>query len=243
MSFDIKLPNISAATDRGQLEQIRSYLYQLAEQLKWALNSIEVGGTNVLQQNQKSNGNKPSDAEAQATFNSIKALIIKSADIVNAYYEAINARLKGLYVAQSDFGTYTEATDAKIEASSKDIAQHYTDIQQILSDIEGFESKLIEVNAHIKSGLLYYGDDGAPVYGLEIGQRTEIDGVETFNKYARFTSEKLSFYDSNDNEVAYISDKKLYITHVEITGSFTFGGFVDKVTTGGVITRWVGGDG
>ena len=101
------------------------------------------------------------------------------------------------------------------------------------------EHTLIEVNAHIKSGLLYYDEAGAPVYGLEIGQRTEIDGVETFNKYARFTSEKLSFYDSNDNEVAYISDKKLYITHVEVTGSFTLGGFVDTVLPDrSVVTRW-----
>ena len=72
-----------------------------------------------------------------------------------------------------------------------------------------------------------------------------MDGEETFNKYARFTSEKLSFYDSNDNEVAYISDKKLYITHVEIIGSFSLGGFVDKVRADrSVVSKWVeGGDG
>ena len=244
MSMDFRYPNITAKDEAGQLLQVRNYLHQLIDQLNYAMKTVDGGASGaVASTSQPAAAAGSEGTKSQATFNSIKALIIKSADIVNAYYEAINARLKGLYVAQSDFGTYTEATDAKIEASSKDIAQHYTDIQQILSDIEGFESKLIVVNAHIKSGLLYYGDDGAPVYGLEIGQRTEIDGVETFNKYARFTSEKLSFYDSNDNEVAYISDKKLYITHVEITGSFTFGGFVDKVTTGGVITRWVGGDG
>ena len=108
-------------------------------------------------------------------------------------------------------------------------------------------------NAHIKSGLLYYaGEDGteysseipngAPVYGLEVGQRIVADGVETFNKYARFTANKLSFYDQNDNEVAYISDYKLYITYVEVIGSFKQGGFID--TTLGdksVVTKWIGG--
>jgi hypothetical protein len=63
-----------------------------------------------------------------------------------------------------------------------------------------------------------------------------------FNKFARFTSEKLSFYDSNGIEVAYISDKKLYITHIEVTGSFTQGGFVDTVLADrSVVTKWVGG--
>ncbi len=245
MSTDFRFPNITAKDEAGQLIQMKSYLHQLVEQLNYAMKTVESGSAGGVAYTGGPNSAAGSeDAKAQATFNSIKSLIIKSADIVNAYYETINSRLRGLYVAESDFGAYTEATDAKIEANSKGIEQHYTDIQQILSDIEGFENKLIEVDAHIHSGLLYYDETGAPVYGLEIGQRTEIDGVETFNKYARFTSEKLSFYDSNDNEVAYISDKKLYITHVEVTGSFSLGGFVEKVLADlSVVTKWAGGDG
>jgi hypothetical protein len=100
----------------------------------------------------------------------------------------------------------------------------------------------IDVTANIKSGLLYYDDTGVPMYGLEIGQKTEKDGAEVFNKFARFTANKLSFYDQSSNEVAYISDYKLYITNVHITGSLTEGGFVNKVVSGGVVTKWVGGD-
>ena len=246
MSMDFRFPNITAKDEAGQLRQMQSYMFQLVEQLNYAMKMVEGGSSvAVAYEVNTSAATAEADAKSQATFNSIKSLIIKSADIVNAYYETINARLKGLYVAESDFGTYIEETDLKIDGNSKAIDQNYENIQKILSDIEGFENSLIEVNAHIKSGLLYYGDDGAPVYGLEIGQRTEIDGEETFNKYARFTSEKLSFYDSNDNEVAYISDKKLYITHVEITGSFSLGGFVEKVLADkSVVTKWVeGGDG
>lgn len=245
MSIDFRFPNITAKDEAGQLIQMRSYLHQLVEQLNYAMKTVESGssGAVVYQGKSASVSGKSEEVNPHATFNSIKSLIIKSADIVNAYYETINARLKGLYVAESDFGTYIEETEAKIEGNSTNITQNFDNIQKLLSDVEGFENSLIKVNAHIKTGLLYYDETGAPVYGLEIGQRTEMDGVETFDKYARFTSNKLSFYDSNDNEVAYISDKKLYITHVEITGSLSFGGFVDKVTAGGVITRWVGGDG
>ena len=246
MSIDFRFPNITAKDEAGQLIQMRSYLHQLVEQLNYAMKTVESGSSSAASyQAQMTPAAAGEDAKAQSTFNSIKSLIIKSADIVNAYYETINARLKGIYVAESDFGTYTEVTDAKIEGNSEAISQHYENIQQILSAIEGFENSLIEVNAHIKTGLLYYDETGAPVYGLEIGQRTAMDGVETFNKYARFTSEKLSFYDSNDNEVAYISDKKLYITHVEITGSLSLGGFVETVRADkSVVTKWVeGGDG
>lgn len=240
MSIDFRFPNITAKDEAGQLIQMRSYLHQLVEQLNYAMKTVESGSSGaVAYQSKATAAAAGEDAKAQATFNSIKSLIIKSADIVNSYYETINARLKGIYVAESDFGTYTEVTDAKIEGNSTAISQHYDSIQKILSDIEGFENSLIEVNAHIKTGLLYYDETGAPVYGLEIGQRTEADGVEIFNKYARFTSEKLSFFDSNDNEVAYISDKKLYITHVEITGSFSLGGFVSIVLADkSVVEKW-----
>ena len=245
MSIDFRFPNITAKDEAGQLIQMKSYLHQLVEQLNYAMKTVDSGSSGTVASGSKDTAAAGSEeAKSQATFNSIKALIIKSADIVNAYYEAINKRLEGLYVAQSDFGTYAEATDLALEINSTAIEQHYENIQQILSDIEGFDNYLIEVNTHIKTGILYYGDDGAPVYGLEIGQRTEVDGEETFNKYARFTADKLSFYDSNDNEVAYISDKKLYITHVEITGSFTLSGFVDKVLADkSVVTKWAGGDG
>ena len=147
-----------------------------------------------------------------------------------------------MYVAESDFGIYAEQTSQAIAATSTAIEQFYTDLQQIVTDIEDVEHTLLEVNAHIKSGLLFYDDTGAPVYGLEIGQRTEIDGVETFNKYAQFTADKLAFFDQNGYEVAYISDRKLFISDVEITGSLIMGGFKRMVVPGvGVVTKWIGG--
>ena len=242
MSIDIRFPNITAKDEAGQLVQVKSYLHQLVEQLNWAMNTLESGNSTSVE-NAKSGSAASEKKEDPATsFNQIKGLIIKSADIVNAYYEEINKKLAGIYVAESDFGVFAEQTEQDIKANSTSIEQFYTNLQQVITDVESVEHTIIEVNAHIKSGLLYYDEAGTPVYGLEIGQRSEIDGEEVFNKYARFTSDKLSFYDSNNNEVAYISDKKLYITHVEVTGSFTLGGFVDTVLADkGVVTKWVGG--
>ena len=240
MGLDLRLPNITGVTEREQLSQIKSYLYQLAQQLQWALSTVEtssasnqVSSQKVIVQAQAKN--------AEVDFNSLKALIIKSADIVDAYYDEISDRLTGLYVASSDFGTYIQETDAQIKKTSTDITQNYSNIQKILTDIENLSFSFAESQAHIKSGILYYDDKGLPVYGLEIGQTNTVDGEEVFNKYARFTSGRLSFYDINDTEVAYISDYKLYICNVEITNSYKIGGLVDTVTySGDVITKWVG---
>ena len=241
MSTKIRLPNITATTDSGKLAQVQSYMYQLVEQLNMALQTVEQSSASKTPTPAvTASGVAQKEAEAQSTFGSIKSLIIKSADIVNAYYDKISARLDGMYVAESDFGTFVQQTSNEIQATSEFVEQFYTNTQQILSEIQTEVSK-IDVTAHIKAGVLYE-ENGVPVYGLEIGQRTETDGVETFNKYARFTSNKLSFYDQNDNEVAYISDQKLFITHVEITGSYKISGLVDTVLAdGSVVTKWVGG--
>jgi predicted nucleic acid-binding Zn-ribbon protein len=374
--IDIRLPNITGSTEREQLLQMKSYLHQLAEQLQWALQNVDTNNnTSVVMPTARSLApialGSVGQSDPQATFASIKSLIIKSAEIVDAYYDEINARLEGLYVAQSDFGTYVEETNALIEANSKGITQTYTNVQTLQSTVgdidttvqtlggtvqtidstvqtiggtvetlggtvqtldstiqtvdgkvdtvaeeastnlydvktglqenlnalsgavsdqetalqdvkDGAEKSIADVQnsvdglsgdiddvkddvdkktkaldeaikatnvvvatvtGTIKTGELYKDEMGLPVFGLEIGQRNTIDGVETFNKYARFVSNRLSFYDSGGYEVAYVSDSKLYITHAEITSSFKLGGFVDTVMADGrVVTKWVGGN-
>lgn len=487
MGIEIRLPHITGTTEREQLEQLKKYLYQLREQLQWAFDNIGEGGGSGYVPSAVPISSPVASASysAEATFNSIKALIIKSADIVDAYYEEINKRLEGAYVAQSDFGVYAEQTAQEIEANSKSTTQRFENVQvlimgldgevktldgdletigqdlsyheksildlsqnleavdsnvmrvevevseldntlqstkteiqgtisnvdtelkqivnntktelsgsinttkeelagninstkeelagsidnaksQLTSDLNsakeelsgsidnakselsgdidnakeelegmvdivdedlqntktdvngriddtngsvaglgeslndvgsriaevdedlqdskeainesiqgvqervtgvnalledakaqlrgsiddldvfvtGLREVIIGVTAYLKSGLLYYTDAGIPVYGLEIGQsvRDEIAGTEVFNKYARFTSEKLSFYDSNGIEVAYISDKKLFIKMAEITVSFKIGGLISLVMENGdVVKKWVGG--
>ena len=97
---------------------------------------------------------------------------------------------------------------------------------------------MLHVNAYINSGLLDYSENGAPIYGLEIGQRTEADGHEVFNKFARFMPDRLSFYDGSGREVAYIGDYKLYITDGEITGNFKLGRY-SLILSDGIVFKWI----
>lgn len=345
MAIEIRLPNITGATEKEQLMQLKSYLYQLSEQLQWAFDNINTTGGSgngyVVNQPRGFTGSSVATGGSGGgiSFAELKSLIIKSADIVEAYYEEINKRLEGYYVAQSDFGTYAELTSQEIAATSTAIAQSFENTQIIIqntkSDLEGYTDSsinvitgkiddtngridatndeveklggglegankriddaegalvnaktelnnsiveaskslsetdrllesaqaqlqgsidaleilitglsqvVVDVTAYIKSGLLYYTEAGIPVYGMEIGQTVDVNDEEVFNKFARFTSEKLSFYDANGNEVAYISDKKLYIGQAEVTISFKIGKLIDLVMSNGdVVTKWEGG--
>ena len=255
MSVEIRLPNITGDSAPAQLAQIKSYLYQMVGQLNYALSTMEAGSGMVDTRGNPLSISSEQKEDPVSTFNSIKALIIKSADIVTAYYDEISKRLEGVYVAEATFpdgiAAYIQKTSNDVIANSQYISQMYTNLQTVLSDIAGIKNDQIKVKAHIKTGLLYYvGEDGkeydselengTPVYGVEVGQIvTDENDAELFNKFARFTSSRLSFYDQNNEEVAFISDYKLFITNAEITGSLKLGGFLIDTTRGFTI-RWEG---
>ena len=100
MSINIRLPNVTASSDSGKLTQMQSYMYQLVEQLNWALN-LGSGDDEAVEAVKTP---AQIEEEERQTFNSIKSLIIKSADIVEAYTEKMEQVFDGRYVAESDFG-------------------------------------------------------------------------------------------------------------------------------------------
>lgn len=243
MSIDIRFPNITATTEAGKLQQLQSYMHQLVQQLNWALNNMDsISATPTANPSTAAPAAQGKD-DPISNFNSIKGLIIKSADIVNAYYDKIDELLKlsGDYTASSDFGTFKEETLNLVSATNSQIQQNVASLQQIFDENGNIRAELL-VNGHIYSGIIEYAMNGEAIVGIEIGQTTTRNGTDSFTKFARFTADRLSFYDINGIEVAYISDYKLYITHVEIKGSLKEGGYVDTITEGGgIVTKWVGG--
>lgn len=236
MSGMLRYPNITAPTQREQLEQVKNYLHQLVEQL----NQTAAAGAESVVMAAPVTG-RQTTREKEQDFQRIKALIIKSAQVVEVLSQAVEKRLEGQYLAVSEFGTFSQQTAQQLSANAEQLQLVYENLQQLLPEVEDLEDRVIGVTAHIKTGLLEYGEDGVPLYGLEIGQRSQVDGQEVFHKYARFTAGMLAFYDRSGTQVAYISDRKLYITHAQITGSFLVGSFLDTVQPdGSVVTKWAG---
>lgn len=235
MSFVMRLPRITAGTAEGQVQEMKSYLYQMAQELEFALNALEG------QQAAPVPVEKNVGREQEGKFQEIKSLIIKSADIVNAYYDQMNEKFRGSYVAFSDFGVFREETEQEIRKNAQGIAQIFGNAQQLGGRLDGIDGTLAgvaqglagvtaavqEVKAVIRTGLLY--DDGVPVYGMEIGQQVAQDGVEVFRKFCRLMADRLSFYDAGGNEVAYLSDNRMHVTDIA----------AETVTAGGLAVQRV----
>ena len=244
MSINLRLPNITATNDSGKLAQMQGYMYQLVEQLNWALNTVEsASSAAALPTVSVQKGETISPKEAEDTFNSIKSLIIKSADIVMAYEKTIMTRFEGKYFAESDFGTFIEETNRSIEENSKGVNEVYTNVQRITNgEGTGSLDALMEetriTNAYIKRGLLGYDGNGNAVYGVEVGETAE-DG--TFLKCARFIADRLSFFDAYGSEVAYIGAGCLYVVGKSVfLGEIQLGGYKTD-TSDGLAFTWIGG--
>lgn len=205
--IEIRPPQLTGGTPQEQLGQLQRYLTALAQQLQFAFDAVQGGSPEIM----TAAAPKPQVQQRQDTLRQLKALILKSAQVTQVLEQQVGKRLEGKYVAVSQFGTYCQETSQTLEANSRELKQTFQNVQQLESTVAGLGSAVREVNASIRTGEIADG-----VYGVEIGQQEREDGIIRFRRYARLTAEKLSFYDSNEIEVAYVSNRRLYVTAAEI---------------------------
>lgn len=243
MAINITLPKITAGNPNEQMRQMQSYIYQLAEQLNWALGTLETSsGGNVSPNIKIEQGTEVSEKDAESTFNSIKALIIKSADIVKAYEETFFKDFNGKYFADSDFGTYLLETKASIDYNSEEITEKFTRVETIESKVGDIDKITSEIDLYIKRGYLgTYKDgtkEGEEANGIAVGEYK--DGE--YKQYAWFTADRLSFFDENGSEVAYIGAGCLYIVGKAVfQGTLQLGGYkIEASPEVGVAFTWIG---
>ena len=218
--MSIPLPRQITGSGQEQLRQIQSYLFRLYQELELALGTVDKQLLTLRDTAAQTERTVRAVSESQnpkAQFSSLKALIIKSADIVNAYYEEISRKLSGEYVAQSDYGTFRQETRQEIRENSQEITRAFSNMQVIEDTLAELNGAVTQVNAWIKTGKLGEDQDSVPIYGVEIGQQTEKDGIVAFQKFARLLADRLSFFDRNGLEVSYIGEESMHITRAEVS--------------------------
>ena len=234
---DIRRPNITATTVEGQLTQMKNYMYQLTNQLNFALKAAEDEEKKALEYSSDTSGDAVgNDVEnAQKTFSDIKNLIIKSADIVDAYYEEINRRLSSEYVATSVYGEYVEKNDKFVSETSTNLTEYYESVKEVKSDIENL-SEMRKDSFYIRTGWL---DDGKTIGGIELGQVSE-DNAGKDSAFARFTTKKLVFYGQDGKtELGSFEQYRMKIKEAEISGDAYIGDY-KLDTDNGIAFKWVG---
>lgn len=225
LMYTISPPNITAETDTGKLAQLQSFLFQLVEQLNYVNNTIEID--QITDETRSALGNVVSDRinkELKNQYDQVKSIVVKTADLVQASYDQLSTELHSNYVAQSEFGAYTESANARIDANASSITQYYTRLTDLETNVNtvdaAFTSYKQQTSAYIKTGYLYDETvDGVsvPRYGLAIGESlvsVDADGNEVYykeNQCATIIAGELAFW-QNGVKIAYFNGTKLVVT-------------------------------
>lgn len=224
---------LTGSTDQ-RLQALYSDLYAMSEKLNQALMDISID-----QMTAEAQTTIRTAAEAQksntAEVESLKSVIIKSAEIVQSSMDEIRTELQSQYTAISEqFGEYQQTIDTQISATAQGILQDYH-IEERIQAVETETGEFINgINAYIYSGILDPNDQTK--VGIAIGYNvTNSDGtLNQANKMATFTADRLSFW-VNQVEAAYFSNSVFHIANGEVTDTMRMGSFIWKVLPGGAM--------
>ena len=244
----ISMPPYPTGTASQIAARQYSYLFQMAQQLNLALEALESGaavqGQGGVQQGPSGNAM----AALQQQYENLRSQIVKTAEQVEKTTEALTAKLKEEYVAQSEFGTYVQRLSAYLEANPEALTQYYGfcgDLQANVAAVDAaFTHYRLDTQGYIRTGIVSYEGD-TPVYGVAVGQNLttrEVDGetvVEQNNFRAVFTARRLGFW-QDDTEIAYLSDNRLYITDITVLSGLNVGKW-RMDSTSGLAFQWMGG--
>lgn len=201
-----RYPNVTAADARGQLEQLKSYLRQLVDQLN-AQSSVSASNGGQSLQSKTAVLQKGADSQA-ASFDEIKSLIIKSSEIADAFYEAYSKKLVGMYVAQSDFGSYTNEVATELAAAAGRIDLLLTNLESIQGTSESFADSTREQIAEIQAMA------GTLKLQFETIQNNGVDRVVTAKGYT-FDDKGLKISDDQSEITNLLDNTGMYVKRGE----------------------------
>lgn len=241
MSIKIETPPGLKGTTEQQITQMYAFLFRLSENLNVALNNLSLesfsSASDLASTTHSALGAPEADTgpKTAETYNELRALINNTADLIHLEMDSMKDIYSSQYNAVSEeWGSFQEEINTTIEKTAHNVVSTYeydASIQSLNEAAVGFSDYMLHTEGYIRQGFIDYDEDGAPIIGIAIGQNLKsttvvIDGEEyqhldRAQSCAFYTAEKVSFR-VNGVEVAYVSNKKLYIHDVEITGSVIF---------------------
>ncbi len=249
----IPMPKSPVGPLQQQVQQQYAYLFQLAGLLNASMEQLGTsgGGEKAKTAAVSASGGEAAREEQAAQ---LKSLIVKTAETVRQEMERLEVRLRGSFVAASQFGTYLQELNSQLAADPEGVEQYYKFLSQLQSGTDqtalALEQYRTEVEGYIRQGIVRY-EGTVPVIGIAIGQdiktaakdveteRGVFDVIDTRSNMSVWTTERLSFY-IGGQEAAYFSNGALTVAVIN-TDRIRGGGAWDVSFLGGVKYKWIGG--
>ena len=251
MSMNIPMPPTLQGSEGAQLVQMHRYLFALSEQL----NAAAVAQEKVTKAAETAarTANQAVSEDVSAQSQSLKALIIKTADIVRSEMDVLETQLNSRYIAKSEWGVYEENITANIRATAAQIVEAYeydARIDSLKEQAADFDAWRLTTSGYIQRGIIGYDDGGTPIIGIAIGQdlrsaEVTVNGeilpeIDMKRNLATYTSEKVTFW-QNGTATGEFSNGRLWTRRIEVDQSIVLGGKWEIGRANGFTVKWIGG--
>lgn len=169
------LPPPLRGTTEKKIAALQQYLTRMAMNINSAVNSLpEATAALIQQEGQTGSGNSKEIKDLQAKADSLKSLIVKTAKEVYEIIDKKTEEYEGLYVAQSDFGTYLEENKSIIETTARGTIESYDFIgivdEYMGEDLETIRDYITSINGYIKRGIITDPTTGYECLGIVISE-------------------------------------------------------------------------
>ena len=196
----IPYPNLSGTVD-NQLLQLKSYLYQVADQLNYSFENEETRSQALREETVLQIEESVSPA-----LDSVKSMIIKTADEIKVNTQKEIETLSGSIEAVSEeFGTFVGEYDATITRTE----ERFTDV---FNRIETVNGQIYNYNTYIITGHLF-DIDGKSYDGIAIGTNLAPDADDNIvgDTLIAITPDELSVW-RNRVKIGYFTGDRFKVT-------------------------------
>ena len=254
-----ELPPQGRGTAEQQLAELRDYLVRMTRDLD------RIGASETVIEQA---ANKAAAKNQQQTIRDIrdraetlKALIIKNANEIREYTDSKVEEYNGLYVAQSDFGSYYEVIERNVQDTARGTIESYNfssaieNAQNAANEAQAALTEYqTELNGQIRRGVMEDPVTHENHLGIAIAENLQFTGETVTDEgkvyYKLDSGQTLGLYTStgwqfwvNGQLCGYFSseDNMLHVAQIIVDDRLRFGTGWDISTTGGFGLRYIGG--
>lgn len=161
----VELPPRLQGSGEQQLAALRDYLVRLTQSLEQSSGAETMPAA-------LSAAEKQSAAEVRKTADRLKALILKTADEVEAYADRKTESMAARYVAKSDYGNYYNRIETQVIQTARQTVEDY----RYTEAIEALSTSVTALGGQIRRGVIEDPETHEVHLGIAIGESLSFTG-------------------------------------------------------------------
>lgn len=183
-------PPMLGGNPAADLAALRDYLFRMSRGLEDVTVAVSTGNVAGSQAASGGGAAKATIEKVRQNAEELKALIIKNATELQEQIEDGDASVtsyvdqqvnyyNSLYVAKSEYGTFTETIDSRITTTAQGVVESYdydAMIQSNQDSIHLLQNYLTSIDGEIRRGIVQDPDTGNYVTGIAIAQKLSFTG-------------------------------------------------------------------